>query len=493
MKRKIAGLTVAVLICVNIAACSSQSGDKSDTTSSSGSVTSAEATTVSYADNLPNLDFGGQTFTILSREDDTSIFGMEMGVEEENAEIVNDSIYRRNKTVEKRLNVNIKVVKMPGSWADREGFSNAVKNSVATNDNLYNLVAGYAYYFPPLALTGNFANWHNMPYTDFDAPYWSADLANEMTIDGKLYFMTGDLSLSTIWNMSCVFFNKKLVADLDIKEDFYQLVLDGKWTWDKIADISRGIYSDLNGDGVHDAGDLYGTVYTAAGTNNESVFVSIDQPITVKDSDGYPQLVMNSPKTVKFTEMLMDFAFNNPGVFVNLSDSSVDIMESFLADRSLFVPFRLTGTDLMREMDSDYGILPMPKFDEAQEKYATMSHDWYSLMCVPVTNTDFEFVSAVTEALASESYQTVTPAYFETTLKGKYSRDDTSSQMLDIIRDGMRFDFAVVNSASMDNIAHIFRELSGKKSADFASLYESREKRYNVFLDRLVEAYKSLD
>ncbi|GHU35239.1 hypothetical protein FACS1894105_03530 [Clostridia bacterium] len=494
MKRKIAGVTAAVLLCVNIAACSSQSGDKSDTTSSSGTVTSAETTTAMNADNLPELDFGGQTFTILSRDySDGIIFGMEMGVEEENAEIVNDAIYRRNKSVENRLNVNINVIKMAGNFESGGNYIDTVKKSVASGENTYNLVGGYAYHFPPLAAAGNFANWRNMPYIDLDAPYWSADLADAMTLDGKLYVMTGDLSLSTLWNMSCVYFNKKLAYDLQITEDFYQLVLDGKWTWDKIAEISRGVYKDLNGDGVRDEGDLYGTVFTPGGTQIESAFVSIDQPVTARDSDGYPYLVMNSPKTIKFTEIIMEFTFENPGVFVNPRGYEEDIMASFIADRALFVPFRLTATDLLRTMDSDYGILPTPKFDEAQEKYLTMSHDWYSLLCVPATNTDFEFVSAVIEALASESYRTVTPTYFESALKVKYSRDEASSQMLDIIRDGMKFDFAFVNSSSMNNIMHIFRNLVSLKRKDFASIYEKSEKVYQTSLDKLIEAYKSLD
>jgi hypothetical protein len=502
MKIKIVSLTIALLLCVNIAACSSPSDNNQEATSSSASGDDnsvsdsiAETSTENITDNLPDdLDFGGQTFTILSRDyPDGAIFGMEMGVEEETGEIVNDAIFRRNESVEERLNVNINVIKNPGNFGDTTNYINTVKNSVASGDNSYNLVGGYAYFFPPLAAEGNFLNWRDMPYTDFGALWWSADLANEMTLDGKLYFMTGDLSLSTLWNMSCVFINKKVMQDLGINEDLYQLVLDGKWTWDKIAEISRGIYSDLNGDGVRDAGDMYGTVFTPNGTQIDSAFVSMDQPITVKGEDGQPQLVMNSPKTAKITEMLISFSFDNPGVYVNPKNYEADIMESFIADRSLFVPFRLTATDLLRAMESDYGILPMPKFDEAQEKYITMSHDWYSLLCVPATNTDLAFVSAVTEALAAESYRTVTPTYFETTLKVKYSRDEASSQMLDIIRDGMKFDFAFVNSNSMNNIIHIFRALAEKKSTDFTSMYAKNEPKYQAGLDNLIAAYESIE
>ena len=46
--------------------------------------------------------------------------------------------------------------------------------------------------------------------------------------------------------------------------------------------------------------------------------------------------------------------------------------------------------------------------------------------------------------MAAETYRTVTPAYFEIALKTKYSRDDDTSRMLDIIVGSVKFDLAYI-------------------------------------------------
>jgi len=96
------------------------------------------------------------------------------------------------------------------------------------------------------------------------------------------------------------------------------------------------------------------------------------------------------------------------------------------------------------------------------------------------------------EALGAESYRWVTPAYYEIALKTKYSRDEETSQMLDIIKSGLRFDFGTVNTANLEGVNAVFRELMDTGRTDFVSLYERNEARYLRALDRLMEAYQDL-
>jgi len=199
-------------------------------------------------DNVPSgLKFSGETFTILSRDESQFIFGYEMGVETETGDVVNDAIYRRNQTVEERFDIDIKTIKIPGIWGHETSFNNTIRNSVRAGDNEYDLIAGFAVMMPPLAADGMFMNWKNVPYIDHSAPWWIEKLADEMTVDGKLYFISGDLSLSMISNMMVFYFNKKVQNDFGI-EDLYQTVLDGKWTIDRLSDICKDVYVDLNGD-----------------------------------------------------------------------------------------------------------------------------------------------------------------------------------------------------------------------------------------------------
>jgi hypothetical protein len=314
---------------------------------------------------------------------------------------------------------------------------------------------------------------------------------DKTTIDGKLYFITGDLSLSFITNLTCLFFNKRIQSDYDA-EDLYKAVLDGSWTYDKMFEVCRGIYKDVDGDGKKNEGDIFGAAL-AHGNTCEAMFTSQDQQITEIGDDGYPHFVFNSDRTIKIVENMMELFFENPGTYSFAETTEYPERTIFKNGYSFFMNGYINTAEELRDMTDDFGIVPYPKFDASQKKYRSRSQDAFSFFSVPATCADYDFAGAVTEALAAESYRTVTPAYYETALKIKYSRDDATSQMLDIICDGAQFDFAYVYSNSMNNIVHIFRDLTGKKSTDFVSLYEKNEPSYQKALDKLINAYGELE
>ena len=504
----IAGTAAAIASCADSGSPGSQNSDgekNGNNNGNDGNESDASASeAIDYSkydredtpDNIPqDLKFSGQTFNLLSREEskDGMLFGIEMGVEEENGDIVNDTVYRRNKSVEDRFDITINVIKIPGIWGAEVNFNNTIRNSVKSGDNAYDLIAGYAYFITPLAPEGNFLNWIKVPHIDSSAPWWSADLAEKMTLDGKLYFISGDLSLTFTSQMQCILFNQRMQRDYGL-ENLYETVLDGKWTFDELYNICKDIYVDVNGDGRRDKEDIYGLATNHGGNICEQLFVSQNQPMTIKGDDGYPYLVFNSPKTAAITENMISLFFENTGVFTLTETPSAanTINNMFENGQALFLTTGVDAAQRFRNMADDFGVLPYPKFDESQEKYMGLTQDAYSLFCIPAICEDFEFAGAVTEALAAESYRKLTPAYYETALKIKYSRDDTTSQMLDIIRSGVQFDFAFVNSNGMENIIHIFRELTSRKSSDFVSLYEKNESVYQANLDRIIEAYKEL-
>ena len=57
----------------------------------------------------------------------------------------------------------------------------------------------------------------------------------------------------------------------------------------------------------------------------------------------------------------------------------------------------------MRDSDMDFGILPLPKYDEAQTGYYTTSRDGRSMFIIPNDVKDADFVGLITEALAVAS------------------------------------------------------------------------------------------
>ncbi|MCL2814792.1 MAG: hypothetical protein FWD23_09355 [Oscillospiraceae bacterium] len=437
----------------------------------------------------PDLKFAGDTFTILSRSE--IIFGTEMGVEEETGDIVNDAIYQRSRTVEERFDITIDVVKIPGIWGNEASFNNTIKNSVNAGDNTHNLVAGYSVAVAPLAADGIFVNWNkNVPYIDSGAPWWIQKLEDELTIDGKLYFMTGDLSQTMIGSMMVFYFNKKLQSDYGI-EDLYQTVLDNKWTYDRLYEITKNVYRDTNGDNEKNIGDTFG-LCVEPGNFTDQMFVAMGQSLAPKGSDGYPSLTINSPGTIERLSKIIALFHENQGAYCIPESGERPSRELFKRGEALFNIGYLEFAENLRDMQDDFGILPSPKYDESQEKYLGLTQDGFSLFCIPVSNDRLDFVGAVTEALAAESYRYLTPTYYETALKIKYSRDDVTSKMLDIIHDGIYFDFGYVNTISINGVHFLLRELVEKKNRDFVSAYEKKEASYEKALEKLINAYKEL-
>ena len=204
-------------------------------------------------DNLPdNLDFGGMEFRILHRNGnngyygDGDVFEIEVFAEAENGDTINDAIYRRNKLVEERLNIKIKPIGIiDASWDHAYDFFNYIKKSVSAGDDEFDVALGYAALMPNYAMQGLFLNVNDFTYIDYEKPWWSRNFKDEMSIGGKSYLLEGDYSLSLLARAMCIFYNKDYARDLGL-ENLYQTVLGGDWTLDKISEISKSAYIDLN-------------------------------------------------------------------------------------------------------------------------------------------------------------------------------------------------------------------------------------------------------
>ena len=155
--------------------------------------------------------------------------------------------------------------------------------------------------------------------------------------------------------------------------------------------------------------------------------------------------------------------------------------------RCLFTIYPLNSVKTLRQSDVDFGILPYPKFDEAQEGYYSVN--WSGLMCVPATIADPEFVGKVIQAMSVFSHDTVQPAYFNVLLTEKLARDADSIEMLDIIFGGIVYDPGMNYFGFNNNFQQLFYGISNlinKGSSDFASFYAKNEKGATKAIDKFV-------
>ena len=166
--------------------------------------------------------------------------------------------------------------------------------------------------------------------------------------------------------------------------------------------------------------------------------------------------------------------------------------QKYLEGTSLFIAGRLMNADYLRDMKDPYGIVPMPKLDEAQKDYIGLVHDATPLYGIPVTKTDIEMPCAVLEAMAAQNYRTVTPVYYEVALKVKYAHDEESGQVIDIIHAGMMTDFVYANNGSMGgtNLGTIGRSILSSSGGSYMSTYDGKKRAAEAAIADMFAAAK---
>ncbi len=435
-------------------------------------------------DDLPDdLDYGGQGVLILARN--KNWFTGEMLVEELNGEIVNDAVYDRDISVEDRLNVVIDYL----LEADTNGLVN--KNVTAGTDE-YSFHVGSAVDTVQYGVNGNYYNLlgEHPEYLNLDQPWWSQYYTQQGSINGCSFFATGDLFTSLTKLSFVTYANMQMLEDHGFDSP-YDLVRSGEWTFDKQMSMAETAYMDLNGNGAKDINDRFG--YSIGGEIGHDVYWSaFDLTICTKDENDIPTFSVDEEKMSAVLEKLYPYYADSDFVYTPRNNGDLeqdDIAQMLADDRMMFSPLRIMHTEQIREMESDYALIPLPKWDEAQQEYYTFVHDQYSIGGIPLSVNDPSMVSAVVEAMAAESYRYVSPAYYDEVLNGKYIRDPDSAEMLDIAMAGIKIDFGWIHTYSLSSCSQsLLRTIMyANNSSNFSSTYAKYKKVYAKLMDKLIE------
>lgn len=447
---RIAALLLALLTMLTFASCGGGEGVTADVTTTA--VDTAAETQVqeedngrlNAKDNLPDdLDFNGAEVRVLSRTGDPDTL-IEFVSETATGEVVNDAVYDRNLAVQERLNVALTVIRNDSATRHKT-LNDIIRKSVTAGSDDYDVLANAIYGAAPLTLEGMHLNLAGLPYIDTEQPWWSTPFIDITEYNGKHYMLTGELSQTMTSGTYAMFFNKNLFAEYFKDEpSIYETVSDGEWTLDRLISYCTPVYEDLNGDGRANEGDRFGHFFTDKETLECDAFTGgADIRLIEKLPDGSYIYNGTAERTVTFIEKMNKLLFEDNNT-CRTPNNDETIMATMLRRETIFTTWLLTGVNYLRDMDDDYGIIPIPKLDEGQENYTTFNHDGSTSFALPATVTNAELSCAFLEASAAETYRTVTPAYFETALKTKYSRDEESSRMLDMIVASSYQDFMYV-------------------------------------------------
>lgn len=453
--------------------------------SAEGSVTSeqtqeTETGRESIADNLPDgLTFSGETVCVLTRSGDEDT-RREFLVDEGASDLVSSAVHERNTQVEDRLDFEIEIIESNDNRHAGAVINQMLAKTVSSGSDEYDLISNHMSQATSSLIAGYYADMAEYAYLDQDMPWWNSSYAYEITVDGHQYLAIGELSLSYISGMYAMFFNKTLWEETRKADELYDLVRAQKWTFDKLAEFTNDFNRDLNGDGRLDGNDVCGLYYQKPMLASDALAFAANIKFITHTGDGEYEFVLNNERTIEFVEKMRRILFENNGVIMENTGARI-IMEKLSQNTALFTVGMLGDTTYLRSMEDDYGIIPLPKLNEAQASYTSQAHDGSSAFGMPNTVRNGDTVAAFLEAMSAESYRRVTHAYYDNALKVQYARDPVFAEMMDLISASVTFDFAVVYNPTLGSPASCFRDMFtdptkiGAASSTFKSMETSTQ------------------
>ncbi len=482
MNRKLISILLLASMLVSAVSCGgAQTG--TDTTAASGETTTEVAMTEpSEFQPVAGFDGGGRKFIIA--ENDVGDWMQSAFVEEENGDILNDSIYKRNRTVEELYNIDVEGYQIIGGRNVQQ--LTELTNSILAGDKEFDVA------YIPGELTPVILNQpdylialSDIDTLDLDHSWWDAAAVECMTVLGKTISVTGDLIVSTTGSSTITMFNKKIASDYNI--DVYDVVRSGRMTFDEMYKLGKTVQYDVNGDTKYDPkDDRYGISYESM--NLDMYVLAAGEHLTRINKDGIPELALD---TERVNDIVTNFikVVDDRDSTVGSQDSRHDTARSlavcFNEDLLFFWITNLQRMNSARSYNADFGIIPFPKYEESGEYSAPVNTYWSSWLIVPTTQDDTDACGTILDALGYYSQQLVTPTFIETAVTTKTLRDDESAEMLEMVLGNKVFDIGCF----FDWGYRLLYSMASSHSADLASALASKKDSINSSIESFVKAF----
>ncbi len=491
-------MAVVLLLCsaVSMIACADET-NKNDDPDNGGSNLPDDGTDGGeerVPTGLPDTKFGGESFHIfqwtVNAEYTAGTRWMpweEGDVAKDNGDLINDSVFRRNATIEEQYEV---VISMEYGTVDNTGtpYITSIRNNHNTGDDLYQMITARSLQTCELSLGGMMTDLSESEYIDLSKPWWNHDSVASLRLGDTHFWASSELLIRDKGATACIFYNARIAEDNGLTE-FYELADSGDWTMEELCAAAE-ICAHDNGDGVVDEQDVWGAVcgddtvnylYSGAGLK----FAEINE-------EGLPVYNFGDDHTVTVLKDIFDDVMY-ADFYANTYSNPVCKDVKFENDNVLFRFGMIKDVINYRSMETDYGVLPIPKYDDDQDSYYSlvwMHHD--SVLGIPSITKNAAMAHTVVEALSAESYYTVYHDFYDTVILGRSARDQQSKEMLQIVFDTRSYDPGILWDDT--GFAAAVLRLSATGGSDIASLWGGYEKAIQTrFEETIPDAVLDLD
>lgn len=438
---------------------------------------------IKYTIDVPDVDMDGKIFNLFGQNwwGYMPLSIADIQTDELNGDLLNDAVYNRNLTMEQKFNCKVEIYHIE---SPDEGYQKAI-SSIMAGDDTYDILLMRAVQYNRLLLSKGLIELTDIPYLEFNNPWWDSNSFNELAIKGRKYVVVSDITTNNYLSIYCVYFNKDMITDYNMNNP-YTLVNDGKWTIDEMYNMGKQVAADVDGNGIRNTKDNYG--FTYVDDMPEGLLNSIGVRLATLDNDGIPQITALDETSISKMQHLYAL-LEDPEVSLNChrrsSQPQTDETGMFMNNQVLFSLGGIYYAPEMRQMDSDFGIIPYPKYDTKQQTYnMPMLGATVTYTALPVTNLDFDNTGIFMEYYAYLGYIDVLPALYEKLLLGKVARDEESSEMLDYIFSNKFYDTGMI--CDFGGLRSTLRDLYVTFKGTFTSTLASIEEKIQLNIDDLI-------
>jgi ABC-type glycerol-3-phosphate transport system substrate-binding protein len=470
MKKRILSAILAALLLLSATACST-AGNSSDP--GEGTQTQGSETDTAFFPDVEKADYEGATFLMTGEYSGESWWFAEEYLTSGSVGVLNNTLYETNTMVEQHLNVTL-------AYEQGGDLYNRLSPVLLSGDDIYQLAICHTGFYTAKFVTSRFAlDLYELEDLDLDQFYWDREIIDELSIKNHAYIGFGDLSCPYFYVLYC---NKDMLADVGVDVP-YNEVRNGTWTLDKFISMTTGLYQD-DGDGQRNNKDIYGFSAAWAGIHS-GFFHGCDLVVLSKNTDNEFELSFYNERFVDMFDTLYDWT-TDESVWVWDAVASDSSIVHFGNGQSYFTGHSLGTSYLSSELD--VGILPMPKYDAAQENYCHVNEG--TPLIVPYTVRNKEMVGQVMELMAYYAGTTVLEKYYDEVLQLRVSDAPDDREMVELVFNTSVFDPGIPfsdESPALWNLAHAMYHCVAGKNRNISSFYQSNYKAVNKWLKTMMK------
>lgn len=461
--RTVCALILALTLAASVAGCAAPKDNTGSATTPAAQTDSTDVTTSfdPFAHLGDRDDLRGTEFCILNGCTASWFTRNSVVCEDVDGDPISYAITRRAARVAEKYGVTLTEISDPN-------VKETADTAITSGDLYFDVAMITLMNVYPMAQRHLFYNYKDLESIDLSDPWWDHNAVSDLSVCGKLYFCTGSFDITRFDSIRCLAFNKDLLNTLSL-ESPYDLVDSGKWTIDKFIELGEAAKVDYGNDGKYTDEDTYGLASYNDIMND--IFISgCGIKYITKNSDdelicdiNYDKLTVVSDKVRQIMhEPGLTFDSKNDEMKPYCRGLGTRVLEHLLVEgRALFYSECLANTRYFRESSINYGIVPPPKYDEAQERYYSVMINPF-MYCIPTNAADPERTGFLLDAYMAASHDTVVPAYYDITLVGKIARDPETVKMLGIVFDSLSYNIHISNVTVRSTIqAEINRNSTG--------------------------------